>query len=134
MKQLLLGLAVLTAVTAAGLGQSPACAPVAGGVGVCVDGKPVAWPAGGPTPHMHEHAGYYAPVADLARALGVKIEVAGDQKSVKVGGRGVVARAAGAKGIHQHQEKVFAPIREFAEAAGFKADVDTEKHTINIHK
>lgn len=134
MRRWLAGILVIMAAAAVGCSESKACAPVKDGVGVCVDGQPIAWAAGGPTPHMHEPAGYYAPVAELARALGVQPEIAADRRSVRVGGKAVVVRSDGAKGIHQHEDRVFAPIREFAEAAGFRADVDTAKHTINIHK
>ncbi|HYG59250.1 MAG TPA: hypothetical protein VD902_14405 [Symbiobacteriaceae bacterium] len=113
---------------------SAACPPVIDGVGVCIDAKPIAWSAGVKPPHMHENGGYYGAVNELATALGAKAEVAGDGKSVKVGGKVVAATAADAKGIHLHEEFVYVPIKEFAEAAGYKVYVDTGKHTVNIWK
>ncbi|HYF94194.1 MAG TPA: hypothetical protein VD969_18405 [Symbiobacteriaceae bacterium] len=40
MRNRLLGLTVVVAVSAAGCGRSMACAPVKDGVGVCLDGAP----------------------------------------------------------------------------------------------
>lgn len=135
MKRWMVGIGLLAAVAAAGCGsKTKACAPVEGGVGVCVDGKAVTWSPGVLKPHMHENGGYYAGAEDLAQALGVKVEIATDKKSVTVGGTTVKAKVAGAKGIHEHEAKVFAPVKEFAEAAGYKADVDGEQHTVNLHK
>lgn len=136
MKRWMILLGLLAAVASVGCTStsSMACTPVEGGVGVCVDGKPVTWSEGVLKPHMHETGGYYGGVEDLAKALGVDVQIAADKSSVTVGGKQVKAMADQAKGIHQHEMKVFAPIREFAEAAGFRAQVDGEKHTVNIHK
>jgi hypothetical protein len=103
-------------------------------VGVCVNGKAVAWSAAVKPPHMHESGGYYGAVEDLARALGVHAEVAADQQSVKVGGKSVVAVSKEAKGVHTHDSAVFVPIKEFAEAAGYHVVVDAAQHTISMSK
>jgi hypothetical protein len=113
--------------------SSVSCAPVANGVGVCLDGKPFTWTATKP-PHMHEQGGYYAPVEELAARLGVQAEIASDRKSVMVGSTQVIAKGEKPQGIHDHDGLVYAPIREFAEAAGFKVMIDTAANTVSITK
>lgn len=110
-----------------------ACAPVPDGVAVCVNDKPVEWKAK-TKPHMHEAGGFYAPLEELAAALGAKAELSADKQSVSVGGKAVVATAKDARGVHQHDGLVFAPIKEFAEAAGYKVQVDAEKKVVTISK
>lgn len=138
MKNVLLGLTLVAALALAGCGGTKAasatCAPVENGVGVCLDGKALTWTANIKPPHVHEEGGYYAAVQDLEKALGVKAEVAADKKSVKVGGKDVVATAPKAQGIHDHDALVYAPIKEFAEAAGFRVEVDAAKHVVSISK
>lgn len=134
MRRWLIGALIITTVAGAGCSRSVACAPVENGVGVCLEGAPIGWSAGVMKPHMHEEGGYYAPVADLAKALGVDAQVAADRKSVTVGRTMVTAKAMEARGIHLHDERVYAPIREFAEAAGYRATVDGKRHTVNIVK
>lgn len=126
---LFLTLAALTGCSAA---QSTACPPVESGVGVCVNGKAIDWSAVVMKPHMHENGGYYAHVEQLAEALHVNPVVASNKKSVLVGDKQVTALAPEAKGVHVHEDFVFVPIKEFAEAAGFKAIVDTTHHTVNM--
>lgn len=128
------GMILLASATGCSLG-SKGCASVEHGVGVCLDGQPVAWSAGVKAPHMHEEGGYYGGAQDLARALGVQIKVSADKASVTVvGGDQVAAAAKGAKGVHQHELVVFVPIKEFAEAAGYRVQVDTKHNTINIYR
>jgi hypothetical protein len=128
----MVGAILVAAMAGAGYSSAAQCAPVELGVGVCHNGIPVEWSAGVMKPHMHENGGYYASADDLAKTLGVKVDIAADNRSVTVNGKSVTAAAVGAKGIHEHEHRVFAPIKEFAEAAGFKADVDTQKHTVNL--
>lgn len=110
------------------------CAPVENGVGVCIDGKPITWSAAVKPPHMHEQGGYYAPVEDLATHLKVNPVVGSNRKSVLIAGKVVMARSEEAVGVHMHEDFVYVPIREFAEAAGFKVMVDTKAHTVNIQR
>lgn len=137
MKKAFAGLVLLAGLGLAGCGSgaaSSACAPVENGVGVCLDGKAISWTEKVRPPHMHEAGGYYAPVVDLEKALGVKAEVAADKKSVSVKGTIVVANASKAWGVHEHDALVYAPVKEFAEAAGFKVEVDTTRHVISIKR
>lgn len=101
---------------------------------MCVNGKAVAWSAAVKPPHMHETGGYYGAAEDLARALGVNAQIAADKKSVRVGGKAVVAVSKEARGVHTHDTAVFVPIKEFAEAAGFRVTVDAKQHTVSIRK
>ncbi|HLN62691.1 MAG TPA: hypothetical protein VK464_14185 [Symbiobacteriaceae bacterium] len=129
--------ALILAVSLAAAGcssASSACAPVKDGVGVCLQGKAVAWSPKLKPPHMHESGGYYGPAEDLAKALGVTAQIAADKKSVRVGGKNVAALTPKAMGIHQHDAAVYVPIKEFAEAAGYLVQVDTGKHTLAISK
>lgn len=138
MKRFLVGLSLMMALALTGCGgnkaASASCPSVENAVSVCLDGKPLSWTAGFRPPHWHDPDGYYAPVQDLAKALGAKTMVAPDRKSVSVGGKSVVATMQGAMGIHQHDAIVYAPIKEFAEAAGFQVQVDTKKHVVSIQK
>lgn len=122
----------LTAVAAGCSSESIACAPVKDGVGVCLQGKAIPWSPQLKPPHMHETGGYYAAAEDLAKALGVRAQIAADKKSVTVAGKQVVAMTPKATGIHQHDAAVYVPIKEFAEAAGFQVQVDPAKHTVAI--
>lgn len=131
------GMLVLTlGLTGCGGQQAAAggCAPLEGGVAVCLNGQAVTWSPGALPPHMHENGGYYGPVVDLQKALGVKAEVAPDKARVTVNGKQVLAMAQNAKGIHNHDALVYAPIKEFAEAAGFRVQVDTKNNVVNITK
>ncbi|MFZ5827657.1 MAG: hypothetical protein ACOY94_25415 [Bacillota bacterium] len=104
-------------------------------VAICLNGQPLtAWSAKAKPPHVHEEAGYYAAVPDLEALLGVKAEIAGDKQSVTVNGKRVESTAREAKNIHEHDGLVFAPIKEFAEAAGYAVQVDGVKHTVHIRK
>lgn len=137
-KKVLLGLGLVAAVVLTGCAgsktASATCAPVENGVGVCVEGKAVAWTAKAKPPHMHEAGGYYGLAVDLAKALGVKAEVSADKTKVTISGKAVRSTAKNAANIHEHEALVFVPIKEFAEAAGFKVEVDTTRNVINIHK
>lgn len=133
-KRLLLVAAAFGAMVLAGCGsQAAQCQPVPDGVAVCVGGKAVAFQAK-TKPHMHEAGGFYAPAEELARALGVQVEIAPDKKSVKVAGKEVKAAAPDAKGIHEHDGLVYVPIKEFAEAAGYKYSANVEQKTVNLTK
>lgn len=112
--------------------SAPVCPPVENGVGVCLNGQAVTWHAKYKAPHMHESGGYYAPVEQLQQLLGVKADIAPDRKNVRVNGTAVIAGGQQPKGIHDHETHLFAPIREFAEAAGYQVMVDTERHTVSI--
>lgn len=137
MKKGIAGLVLVAAMGLAGCSSgaaSSACAAVENGVGVCLDGKALTWTETVRPPHMHEAGGYYGPVADLEKALGVKAEIAADKKSVTVNGTRVVATASKAMGIHEHDALLYAPIKEFAEAAGFTVEVDATKHVVSIKR
>lgn len=131
---LIIGAAAILLTTAAN-GRASAvgeCPPVKNGVAVCLGGRPVTWSARFVPPHMHEQGGYYAPVEQLERLLLVKADIAADRKSLKVNGRTVTVVGHKPKGIHEHQGHLYAPIKEFAEAAGHEVSVDTTRHIINI--
>lgn len=138
MKRVLVSLSLMMAVALTGCGGSKAtslsCAPVENAVNVCLNGQALTWTAKARPPHVHETGGYYAPVQDLEKALGVKAVVAANKKSLSVGGRSVVATVQGAMGIHQHETLVYAPIKEFAEAAGYTVEVDAKKHVVAIEQ
>ena len=111
---------------------STECPPLQDVVDVCVSGKPIPFSTSSRPPHMHEADGYYAPVDDLAPALGVQAEVSAEEKLVKVHGTEVRATAAGAVGVHVHEDRVYVPIREFAQAAGYKYSASAEKKTVSL--
>ncbi len=130
----LIGLIAVLVLSGCGGKQTAGCAPIENGVGVCLEGTAVSWTANVRPPHMHEPGGYYAPVQDLAKTLGVMAEVSSDQKSVSVNGKQVLAIGPEAQGIHLHDDLVYAPIKEFAEAAGYKVSVDPSHHTVSISR
>lgn len=126
--------ALLGIVAGCAAGTSQGCPPVENGVGVCFDGRPITWSAAVKPPHMHEQGGYYAPVDELATYLKVNPVVASNKKSVLIGGKIIAAKSDEAVGVHLHEDFVYVPIREFAEAAGFRVVVDAKLHTINIER
>lgn len=127
-----LGLAILAMATGCG-NKAPDCAPMASAVNVCVNGTALLNTAPR-APHAHEQGGYYMDLNDLARALHVNPHVSGDHRSVVVNGKAVIAASPGAKGVHDHDHVVFVPVKEFAEAAGYKAAVDTRHNTVSLYK
>jgi hypothetical protein len=132
----LAGLALLAGGLAACGGQpTTACTPKDKAVVVCVNGKPIDFSTAKNGPHKHEAGSIYAPVEQLAGALGVDIMVDPGGKTVTVNGQKVqVVGVPGAMGVHVHSQEIFVPVREFARAAGLKVDVDDKKGIAGIAK
>lgn len=113
------------------------CAPVPDGTAVCINGEPIVWQAEVKTlPHMHEQGGFYAPALQLADRLGIadKVQIDKQALTVKVNGTAVRSLVPNARNIHVHDDLVYAPIKEFAEAAGFDVEVNVDQRTVNIIK
>jgi hypothetical protein len=135
---LLLALLAFAAGCSTGAGGSKtttACAPKDNAVTICLNGKPIDFSAEKTQPHKHENGNLYAPVVALSNALGVKVEADAANKTVTVNGKKIeVASSAEVKGIHVHENAVFVPLKQFAEAAGLKYEMDWEKGVAGFAK
>lgn len=139
MKRVTAGLApLLLAALVAGCGESTpttACSPRGSEITICLNGKPLDFSAAQHQPHIHETGNLYAPAIVLAQALHVPAQVDAQHLSVTVNGQAIKAVATQRfKGIHKHDDEVFVPIREFAQAAGITLNIQTDGRTAGFAK
>jgi hypothetical protein len=125
--------AVLIAALATGCSRRTAgCSPVENSIVVCLEGKPLTWQAE-VKPHLHGNV-IYGPAEEFAVWLGARIELADGAGSVSVAGKQIIPDQGDAKGMHEHNGILYAPLKQVAEAAGFTVFILSDRSIVSVRR
>jgi hypothetical protein len=116
-------------------GCSPAaadCSPVQNGIVVCLEGRPVTWQAE-VKPHLHDRY-IYGPLEEFAAYLGAPVVTSDGPASVRVAGVPIAPEPGDDRGIHEHGGLLYAPLKQVAEAAGFRVLILSDRSVVSIRR